>query len=44
MADVFEAGGAQQGVGDRVGQDVGVGVSEEPSLEGYLDAAEDQLA
>ncbi len=44
VADVFEAGGAQEGVGDGVGEDVGVGVAEEPLLEGYLDTAEDDLA
>ena len=34
LADVAEAGGAQQRVDDRVGEDVGVGVTREPRVVG----------
>jgi hypothetical protein len=44
VADVLETGGAQQGVGDCVGEHVGVGVTEEPVLGRDLHAAEDELA
>ena len=42
LADVAEAGRAEQRVDDRVGQDVGVGVALEAELARDLDAAEDQ--
>ncbi len=44
VADVLEAGGPEQGVGYGVGQNVGVGVSEQAALEGDLDAAEHEPA
>ena len=44
LADVAEAGGAEQRVDDRVGQDVGVGVARQAALGRDLDAAQDQLA
>jgi cytidylate kinase len=40
---VFEAGGPEQGVGDGVGEDIGVGVAEEAPLEWYLDATKYDL-
>jgi hypothetical protein len=42
VADVFETSGAQESVGDGVGEDVGVGVADKPSLEGYLHPTEDE--
>jgi hypothetical protein len=42
VADIFEAGGPRESVGDGVGEDVGVGVADEPSLEGYLHPTEDE--
>ncbi len=44
MANVFEAGGAEEGIGDGVREDVGVGVAEEPPLEGYLHPAKNELS
>ena len=44
VTDVFEAGGAQHGVGDGVSEDIGVGVTDQAPLEGYIDPAEDELA
>ena len=35
-------GGAEEGVDDGVGQDVGVGVAGEPAVVGHVDAAEDE--
>ena len=42
VTDVFEAGGAQNGVGYRVGEYVGVGVSEESPVGRNIYAAQDQ--
>ena len=44
LADVAEPGRAEQGVDDRVGEDVGVGVACEAALAGDLDPAQDQPA
>ena len=44
LADVAERGGAEQGVGDRVEDDVGVGVAGQAALVVDPDAAEDQRA
>ncbi len=43
MTDIFEASGAQQGIGDSMGEDIGVRVAYKASLEGYLHSAEDKL-
>ena len=43
MADVAERGGAEQGIGDRVAERVGVGVAEQAVRVRDLDAAEDEL-
>src|SRR5918911_2069755 len=42
VADIFEGGSAEEGVGDGVGEDVGIGVAKESLLEGYLYPAEDE--
>ena len=44
LADVAEAGGAEQRVADRVQQHVGVGMAVEPFLMRDVDAADDELA
>src|SRR3712207_3255348 len=44
VADVFEPGGPEQGVGYGVGENVGVGVTEEASFEGNFHATEDEFA
>ena len=41
-ADVAQRGGAQNGVGDGVGQHVGVGVAFKPEFAGHRHAAEDE--
>src|SRR5262249_15270231 len=42
LADVAQAGGAEQGIGDRVRDHVGVAVAGETALVGKLASAEDQ--
>jgi hypothetical protein len=44
MANIFETGSTQESVSDGVSEDIGVGVSEEPSLERYLYPPEDEPA
>ena len=44
LPDVAQAGGAEQRVDDRVGEDVGVRVAGEPLLVRDVDAAEDEPA
>lgn len=44
MADVLETRGPEQGVGDRVGECVGVGVAGETLFERDLYAAQDEPA
>ena len=44
VSDVFEAGGAQNGVGYRVGEYIGVGVAEESPVGRNVYAAQDQGA
>ncbi len=43
-ADIAEAGGPEQRIGDRMEQHVGIGMAEQPALEGDLHAADDELA
>ena len=40
LADVAEAGRAEQGVGDGVKDDVGIAVAGKPAAVGHVDAAE----
>ena len=42
MADVRQAGGAEQGVGHGVQQDVGVAVAEQMAVVRHVDAAQPQ--
>jgi hypothetical protein len=44
VTDVLKTGGPEQGVGNGVGEDVGVGMAEEALFEGNLYPAEDELA
>ena len=44
VSDVLEPRGPEQGVGDGVGEDIGVGVAEEAFTGGDLYATEDQVA
>jgi len=43
-ADIAQRHGAEQGIGDRVQQRIGVGMPEQPRGMRYLDTAEDELA
>ena len=43
-ADVAQRDGAEQGIGDRMEQRIGIGVSEQAGCVGDFDAAEDELA
>ena len=44
LADIAEAGGAEQGIGDRVEHDVGIAVAGEAAVVRHLDAAEHDRA
>ena len=44
LADVAAANGAQQGIGNRMSQNIGIGVAKKPQGMGYFHAAQDQLA
>ena len=44
FADIAQRQGSQQGVHDRVGQDIGVRMTQKALLKGDLHAAEDQLS
>ncbi len=42
-ADIAQAGSAEQGIRDRVKQNVGVGMAEQATLEGDVHPADDEL-
>jgi hypothetical protein len=42
VSDIFESGSPKQGIGDGMGEDIGVRVTEESSLKGYIYTAKDE--
>jgi hypothetical protein len=44
VPDIFETCSSKEGIGNRVGQNVGVGVAKESTLKWYLHPAEDEFA
>ena len=43
VSDIFESDSPKQGIGDGMGEDIGVRVAEESSLKGYIYTAKDEL-